>query len=126
METGTRAKRIAAGRLRSAKYGHKIMAMPKKTKAVWATVGSAEFKSRCLELVNHVREARAEYVVTRHGEPMAKLVPVDSAAAETIFGCMKGSMTYDDRVLEPVPGAYTYDAPNLDLPPVASRARRRR
>ena len=38
-------------------------------------VAAAEFKAKCLELMDHVRETGAEYVVTKHGTPVAKLVP---------------------------------------------------
>nr|MBA2260046.1 type II toxin-antitoxin system Phd/YefM family antitoxin [Acidobacteriota bacterium] len=37
-------------------------------------VAAAEFKARCLELMDHVRETGAEYVVTKHGTPVARLV----------------------------------------------------
>ena len=74
-----------------------------------ARVGSAEFKARCLELVDHVREARAEYVVTRHGRPVARLVPVPRDAASSIFGCLDGSVLDYDRPFDPVPGQWTLD-----------------
>jgi prevent-host-death family protein len=70
-------------------------------------VGSAEFKARCLELVEHVREARAEYVVTRHGVPVAKLVPVDVEDTRvSLLGSMAGSVLQYDDPFEPVPGAW--------------------
>jgi prevent-host-death family protein len=70
-------------------------------------VGSAEFKARCLELVEHVREARAEYVVTRHGVPVAKLVPFDADDRPASFlGSMAGSVLQYDDPFEPVPGAW--------------------
>lgn len=74
-------------------------------------VGSAEFKARCLELVEHVRETRAEYVVTRHGVPVAKLVPVDAAdTPASLLGSMAGSVLQYDDPFEPVPGAWMLDA----------------
>lgn len=74
-------------------------------------VGSAEFKARCLELVDHVRESRAEYVVTRHGRPVAKLVPVDRAASTGFVGSMKGSVLGYDAPFEPVPGSWDLNGP---------------
>ncbi len=38
-------------------------------------IGAAGFKARCLELMDRVRETGVEYIVTKHGEPVAKLVP---------------------------------------------------
>lgn len=75
------------------------------------SVGSAEFKARCLELVEHVREARAEYVVTRHGVPVAMLVPVDTANEPvTLIGSMANSVLQYDAPFAPIPGAWTLDA----------------
>jgi prevent-host-death family protein len=74
-------------------------------------VGSAEFKARCLELVEHVREARAEYVVTRHGVPVARLVPVEADdRPASLIGSMAGSVLQYDDPFEPVPGEWTLDA----------------
>lgn len=84
--------------------------MSKKRNAPRGDVGSAEFKTRCLELVDHVREARAEYVVTRHGRPVARLVPVERAASTTFIGSMKGSLLGYDAPFEPVPGTWDVNA----------------
>lgn len=73
-------------------------------------VGSAEFKARCLELVEHVRESRAEYVVTRHGVPVARLVPVEASGETTrLLGSMGGSILQYDGPFEPVPGDWRLD-----------------
>lgn len=74
-------------------------------------VGSAEFKARCLELIEHVREARAEYVVTRHGVPVARLVPVEAGdQPASLVGSMAGSVLQYDNPFDPVPGAWSLDA----------------
>jgi prevent-host-death family protein len=70
-------------------------------------VGAAEFKARCLELVDRVRESHAEFVVTRHGRPVAKLVPVDpqeEATTTAFVGSMRGTVLRYDRPFDPVPG----------------------
>lgn len=72
-------------------------------------VGAAEFKARCLELIDQVRESRAEYVVTRHGEPVAQLVPVEAPAAESPLGVMRGTVLKYDRPFEPVPATWSVD-----------------
>jgi prevent-host-death family protein len=38
-------------------------------------IGAAEFKARCLELLDRVRESGAEYTITKHGKPVARVVP---------------------------------------------------
>ena len=50
--------------------------MGQKQKAVAGeTVGAAEFKAQCLKLLDRVREHGVEYVVTKHGRPVARVVP---------------------------------------------------
>ena len=72
-------------------------------------VGAAEFKARCLELVDHVKEARAEYIVTRHGKPVARLVPVEADAPASPLGAMRGTVVSYDRPFEPVPAIWSLD-----------------
>jgi prevent-host-death family protein len=83
------------------------MSMSKSRKQ--PAVGAAEFKARCLELVDHVRETATEYVVTRHGVPVAMLGPVKRATSGEFFGSMAGSVLAFDRPFDPVPGVWMAD-----------------
>jgi len=87
------------------------MVMSKRPKAPRGDVGSAEFKARCLELVDHVREARAEYVVTRHGRPVARLVPVEGARPTGFIGSLTGTVLGYDGPFDPAPGVWNVNAP---------------
>jgi prevent-host-death family protein len=69
-------------------------------------VAAAEFKARCLELMDRVRETGVEYVVTKHGRPVAKLVPYDGEARQPLFGSMKGTVLKYDRPFDPIDGDY--------------------
>ena len=69
-------------------------------------VPSAEFKARCLELLSRVRETGADYVVTRHGVPVAHVVPYRMAARTALFGSMKGTVLGYDRPFDPIDGEY--------------------
>lgn len=74
------------------------------------TVAAAEFKARCLELMDRVRETRAEYVVTKHGKPVAKLVPYDPPTRpKKVFGSMRGSVRFHTETFSPVPGEWFSD-----------------
>jgi len=79
------------------------MAMSKRARS---TVGAAEFKARCLELVDHVRQTAAEYTVTRHGVPVATLGPVTRVSSSAFVGSMAGSVLAFDTPLAPIPGAW--------------------
>jgi prevent-host-death family protein len=67
------------------------------------TIAAAEFKATCLQLMDRVRETRAEYVVTKHGRPVARLVPYDEPKSATRFiGSMKGTVLAYERPTDPL------------------------
>ena len=72
-------------------------------------VPAAAFKARCLELMDRVRETGAEYVVTKHGRPVARLVPYEDTGARSLFGSMKGTVLKFERPLDPVDADYDLD-----------------
>ncbi|OFW13828.1 MAG: hypothetical protein A3F70_00580 [Acidobacteria bacterium RIFCSPLOWO2_12_FULL_67_14] len=72
-------------------------------------IAAAEFKATCLTLMDRVRERGVEYVVTKHGRPVAKLVPYDAGAARAVFGSRKGTVLGYDRPFEPVDAEWTID-----------------
>jgi prevent-host-death family protein len=72
-------------------------------------VGAAEFKATCLELMDRVRETGVEYVVTKHGTPVAKLVPVVERGSKGLFGSMAGTVVAYERPFDPVEGDYDID-----------------
>ena len=90
--------------------------MPRKPSASVGTrgkrsgrVAAAEFKTRCLELMDRVRETGVEYVVTKHGKPVAKLVPFTETARPSFFGALEGSVLKFERPFDPIDGEYDID-----------------
>lgn len=70
-------------------------------------IAAAAFKARCLELMDRVHETREEYVVTKHGKPIAKLVPYDAPERPKSFiGSMRGTVLHYDRPFDPVDGEW--------------------
>ena len=69
-------------------------------------LSAADFKATCLELMERVRETGGEYVVTKHGKPVAKLVPYAEPAQRSFFGSMKGTVLKYERPFEPIDGQY--------------------
>jgi prevent-host-death family protein len=49
---------------------------------------ASTFKARCLALLDEVARTRSTIVVTKHGKPVAKLVPIDDESPPT-----RGSVT---------------------------------
>jgi prevent-host-death family protein len=69
-------------------------------------IAAATFKAKCLELMDHVRETGVEYVVTKHGRPVAKLVPYTAREQKPLFGSMKGTVLEYARPFEPIDGEW--------------------
>lgn len=44
-------------------------------------IPAGEFKTRCLQLLEQVAAERVEFVVTKRGRPVAKVVPLDEPAS---------------------------------------------
>lgn len=72
-------------------------------------IPAAAFKARCLELMDRVRETGAEYVVTKHGRPVARLVPYEASRRPSLFGAMKGTVLKFERPLDPIDADYDLD-----------------
>jgi antitoxin (DNA-binding transcriptional repressor) of toxin-antitoxin stability system len=56
--------------------------------------------------MDRVRETRVEYVVTKHGVPVAKLVPYSPSERPPFFGSAKGTVLEYDRPFDPIDGEY--------------------
>jgi prevent-host-death family protein len=69
-------------------------------------VSAAEFKATCLELMDRVRETGVEYVVTKHGKPVAKLVPYSNPKKKSFLGSMKGTVVSYEGPFDPIDGEY--------------------
>ena len=53
-------------------------------------IRASDFKATCLALLDEVADTRAEFVVTKYGRPVARLVPVESATS------LHSSVTFPD------------------------------
>jgi prevent-host-death family protein len=69
-------------------------------------VSAATFKATCLELMDRVRETGEEFVVTKHGRPVAKLVPYDAPERAGLLGSMRGTVLQYEHPFDPVDGEY--------------------
>ena len=66
-------------------------------------VNAADFKARCLQIIDHVKETGVEVTITKHGHPVAKVVPVAAQVTRPpLLGSCKGSLIIlDDDDLVP-------------------------
>jgi prevent-host-death family protein len=64
------------------------------------TIPAGAFKTHCLNIMDEVKAKRESVVITKHGEPVAKLVPVNNDKDE-IFGFFNGKGSINDDVVSP-------------------------
>lgn len=64
------------------------------------TVPAGTFKTNCLALMDEVKARRETILITKHGQPVAKLVPV-AAGVDEIFGFFRGRGSLTGDVVSP-------------------------
>lgn len=58
------------------------------------TIAAGEFKAKCLALLDEVQQTRKEYVITKRGKPVARLVPAQAKkTTDDVFGRLRGTVT---------------------------------
>lgn len=65
-------------------------------------VSAAEFKARCLKIMDEVAETNEPVVVTKHGRPVVRLVAEVGAEPKPLVGRLKGSVTYEGDLISPI------------------------
>jgi prevent-host-death family protein len=76
-----------------------------------STIGAGAFKNRCLALLDQVARTRRPITITKHGKPVATLIPAAPEEPEALFGDLgrKGWRIAPDvtdaQLFAPVPAA---------------------
>jgi prevent-host-death family protein len=65
-------------------------------------MSAAEFKAKCLKIMDQVNSFHHEIVITKHGKPIAKLVPYSVKPSQSLFGYLKNSVTIKDDITKPI------------------------
>ncbi|MGB2621758.1 MAG: type II toxin-antitoxin system prevent-host-death family antitoxin [Candidatus Acidiferrum sp.] len=63
-------------------------------------MAAGAFKANCLAVMDEVRAKRESVVITKHGKPVAKLVPVEPQR-DDIFGFFEGKGRITGDVVSP-------------------------
>lgn len=72
------------------------------------TVTATQFKADCLRLIDAMGRDRQPVLVTRHGKPVARLVPVPEERL-SIIGSMKGSIVGYGDIISPAADSEDWD-----------------
>jgi prevent-host-death family protein len=65
------------------------------------TIAAGEFKAQCLALMEQVRKKREPLLITKRGEPVAKLVPVDKPEKQ-FLGRLEGIIRINGDIESPL------------------------
>ena len=63
------------------------------------TIASSEFKASCLALLNLVKENHETLIITKHGKPVARVVPFVEESQENP---LKDSIMFEKDVISPI------------------------
>lgn len=64
-------------------------------------VSAAEFKANCLFLMDEVRDKGVEFVITKHNQPVARLVPVLDEKGKKFIGRGGGMIAEKGDIVAP-------------------------
>ncbi|MDF3055753.1 MAG: prevent-host-death protein [Gammaproteobacteria bacterium] len=65
------------------------------------TIAAGQFKAQCLQLMEHVKEKHLTLIITKHGTPVAKLVPIEEEP-ESLYGALKGTVKIKGDIIGPI------------------------
>ena len=80
-------------------YDHSIMTIDMEL--VMKKMAAGTFKANCLAVMDEVQAKREAVVITKHGKPVAKLVPVPRDVDE-LSGFLAGKVQIAGDVVSPV------------------------
>ncbi len=74
-------------------------------------IGAAEFKSRCLEIMDEVHKLGVSVTITKHRRPVAKLIPAQALEAR-FCGLLKGLVLKQGDIVSPIDVDWDANASN--------------
>jgi prevent-host-death family protein len=99
-KTGAVVKPRKAGMKRGTKRIAETSAHPYgASRETW--ISASEFKARCLDLMDSVRDGHDPVVITKHGVPVARLVPFEESRPGLV-GSMRGSVLWYGDLVSPI------------------------
>lgn len=63
-------------------------------------MGAGAFKTKCLAVMDEVQAKRETVIITKHGKPVAKLVPIEPQV-DDIFGFLAGKGRITGDIVSP-------------------------
>lgn len=77
-------------------------------------ISASEFKSKCLQLMDESEEKGTEFIITKYGKPISKMVPIKQKPDST-FDAFHSELTITGDVISPIDdGEWAADESNID------------
>jgi prevent-host-death family protein len=70
------------------------------------SIPAGEFKAKCLKLMEETKQKHTSFVITKHGKPIAKLIPFEEESFQP-FGCLKGTVAIQEEIISPIDTHWT-------------------
>jgi prevent-host-death family protein len=64
-------------------------------------IPAGQFKAKCLAIMDRVQKTGESVLITKHGKPVARLLPAESEA-EDVFGYMAGKVKIVGDIVGPI------------------------
>ena len=64
-------------------------------------ISAATFKTHCLAIMDEVHAKRQPVLITKHGKPIAKLVPADESKTTSSTSWLAGGGLWEKSFLQP-------------------------
>ena len=65
-------------------------------------IPAGKFKAQCLALMDELNERGGEYVITKRGVPVARLLPAHPIEHRPLLGSMKGTVKVRGDIVSPL------------------------
>jgi prevent-host-death family protein len=65
-------------------------------------ISISEFKAKCLGLIEQVQKTRQPLRITRHGKPVAEVIPAGPSRKRNFLGDMRGTVEILGDIVSPV------------------------
>lgn len=66
------------------------------------TMGISKFKSHALRILDQVARTKEIVVVTKHGRPLAQIVPYRDSSSNHVPGKLADALVFEDDILSPL------------------------
>jgi prevent-host-death family protein len=70
--------------------------------AMPTTIAAGVFKAKCLKLLDEVAAKRETLVITKHGKPVAQIIPMPAKEWVDPIGAMRGSVIWEGDIISPI------------------------